>query len=406
MEKENACAPTTTSTSKPTAKIKDMDNLNALPPPPPPQQPASASTFPNNSSTTTDPIQKSVPPLIPHSSSASSTSSTASSSIPVPSIQQNQEQQQQSIRESQQHMFPNPAQHNHASSKPLVDGDTISGPANRYKLIKTIGSGSFSKVKLAVEVATNKQVAVKLIDKKMLKGSESLRLSLGREVEVMKLLAGHEGVVQLIEVIDTPSQVCLVLEYVSGGELFDFIADHFDDLTESECKRLFKHFMESIVFMHGKQICHRDLKLENILISSPDSDIRSLKLADFGLARTFTPGQKLTTRCGSEEYAAPEIILGNHYDGTHTDMWAIGCILFAMLCGQLPFEIDDMSANPQKRGRKAMLWRIVKGEFHWPDFVEVKISQEAKDLVTGMLQAKPEKRLTAEQVLQHDWLNR
>lgn len=273
---------------------------------------------------------------------------------------------------------------NSSTDTPAMASDCIVG--ERYHIFDLIGSGAFAQVKRGLDAKERLPVAVKMIDKAVLKKSETLRLAVGREIEVMKSLQGSPGIVQLLDVVDAPAQLCLVLEYVPGGELFDLIADYRDYLDEHQCRRIFRELVEAVDFMHKLHICHRDIKVENVLLtckpplkfcskkSVGNGDRESslsqghephVKLADFGLARHFDAGELLTTRCGSEEYTAPEIILGNEYDGTKTDVWSLGCILYAMIVGHLPFE-----AESKRGGRRAMIWRIIKAEIKWPEVRE------------------------------------
>ncbi|RHZ88048.1 hypothetical protein Glove_26g154 [Diversispora epigaea] len=299
----------------------------------------------------------------------------------------------------------------------------------QYAVLKTIGSGAFSEVKLAVNLNTGEKVAIKMISTKGIQDSDRLKTGVWREVELLKFIE-HPNIVNLIDTIETPKHLCLILEYIPGGELFDFVNDHFDKLTEDIAKDIFLQLVNIITYLHDVNIVHRDLKLENILLqfpcpssnpSSPPSNSSSdslspsspqlsnspslsnswkpiIKLTDFGLAKFLEKNSPLsTTRCGSEEYAAPELIQVQPYDGRKTDIWSLGIILYALLMGYLPFN--------QERGqsRKQFLSKIVRADFSFPK--SSKVSEEAKDLVKKILASVPSKRLNLDEIKKHPWLN-
>ncbi|XP_062312011.1 serine/threonine-protein kinase MARK2-like, partial [Osmerus eperlanus] len=169
-----------------------------------------------------------------------------------------------------------------------------------YRLLKTIGKGNFAKVKLARHVLTGKEVAVKIIDKTQL-NSSSLQKVTFREVRIMKLL-NHPNIVKLFEVIETEKTLYLVMEYASGGEVFDYLVAH-GRMKEKEARAKFRQIVSAVQYCHQKNIVHRDLKAENLLL---DADM-NIKIADFGFSNEFTLGSKLDTFCGSPPYAAPEL---------------------------------------------------------------------------------------------------
>jgi len=172
----------------------------------------------------------------------------------------------------------------------------------KYRLLKTIGKGNFAKVKLARHVLTNREVAIKVIDKKTMNQSSLNKLF--REVRIMKLLH-HPNVVQLFEVIETDRTLHLVMEYANGGEVFDYLVAH-GRMKEREARTKFRQILSAVQYMHQKRIVHRDLKAENLLLDSG----MNIKIADFGFSNEFTPGTKLDTFCGSPPYAAPELFQG------------------------------------------------------------------------------------------------
>lgn len=169
----------------------------------------------------------------------------------------------------------------------------------KYKLLKTIGKGNFAKVKLAKHVPTGKEVAIKIIDKTQLNPGSLQKLF--REVRIMKML-DHPNIVKLFQVIETEKTLYLVMEYASGGEVFDYLVLH-GRMKEKEARAKFRQIVSAVQYCHQKKIIHRDLKAENLLL---DSEM-NIKIADFGFSNEFTPGSKLDTFCGSPPYAAPEL---------------------------------------------------------------------------------------------------
>ena len=209
-----------------------------------------------------------------------------------------------------------------------------------------------------------------------------------------------------MDTVETPTHLCLVLEYVSGGELFDYVNDHFENSTEEESKYIFLQLVKILEYLHENGIVHRDLKLENILIVSSDQSPNGsiIKLTDFGLAKFIDKSSPtLTTRCGSEEYAAPELISGKPYDGRKTDIWSLGVILYTLLVGYLPFNLEA------GQSRRQFFSKIIRADFTFPNSEKEtgrrsKISSEAKILVKKILQSNPQKRHSLEEIRSHPWL--
>ncbi len=205
-----------------------------------------------------------------------------------------------------------------------------------------------------------------------------------REICILKLLR-HPYIIQLYEIMETPQQFYLITEYASGGELFDYIVSR-GRLRESEARHFFRQIVAGVDHLHKLNVVHRDLKPENLLLDSG----HNVKIVDFGLSNRYTPGELLQTACGSPCYAAPEMIAGKRYSGPAADMWSCGVVLFAMVCGYLPFE----DPNTAKLYRK-----IMAGEFEVPKHV----SADGKDLIRGILRTDPARRLTADGIMQHRW---
>ncbi|KAH0999027.1 hypothetical protein HUJ05_004399 [Dendroctonus ponderosae] len=205
-----------------------------------------------------------------------------------------------------------------------------------YETEKTIGCGGFAKVKLATHLATGEKVAIKIMDKKML-GDDLHRVSL--ELQALKHLK-HDNICQLYQVIETESQFFIIMEYCSGGELFDHIVEK-NRLSESESRMFFRQIVSAVAYLHSVGYAHRDLKPENVLLDKQ----QNLKLIDFGLCAKPEGGMEnpLHTSCGSPTYAAPELILGQQYLGCEVDVWAMGVLLYTLLTGSLPF--DDLSID-------------------------------------------------------------
>ena len=175
------------------------------------------------------------------------------------------------------------------------------------------------------------------------------------------------------------------MEYANGGELFEYIVAN-NRLKEKEACRFFKQIIGGVEYIHKLGVVHRDLKPENLLL---DYNM-NLKIVDFGLSNTYKEGQTLKTACGSPCYAAPEMIAGKRYNGLQVDIWSCGVILFAMICGYLPFE-DANTSNLYKK--------ILNGDFHIPKFV----SPEARDLLKCILNTDPQKRYTIQDIRNHPW---
>jgi len=256
----------------------------------------------------------------------------------------------------------------------------------KYELGKTLGKGTFSKVKYGVDVETNAAFAIKIIDKQQL-AKEHMEEQLKREIAIMKHLK-HENIVQLKEVLQTAKHIYIVLELVTGGELFDRIvaAKRFDENTG---RKYFQQLILAIYYCHQQGIAHRDLKPENLLLDGQDR----LKISDFGLSnlqRSGSQGMLLQTVCGTPNYVAPEVLKEKGYNGFTADLWSCGVILFVMLAGYLPF--DDPNMN-------ALFNKIERGEYRMAKY----FSPEVKDLISKMLLVDPEKRYGLEDVIAHPW---
>ncbi|MBN3271948.1 MARK4 kinase, partial [Polyodon spathula] len=253
-----------------------------------------------------------------------------------------------------------------------------------YRLLKTIGKGNFAKVKLGRHVLTGREVAIKIIDKTQLNPTSLQKLF--REVRIMKGL-NHPNIVKLFEVIETDKTLYLVMEYASGGEVFDYLVSH-GRMKEKEARSKFRQIVSAVHYCHEKNIVHRDLKAENLLLNA-DSNI---KIADFGFSNEFTLGSKLDTFCGSPPYAAPELFQGKKYDGPEVDIWSLGVILYTLVSGSLPFDGQNL---------KELRERVLRGKYRVPFYM----STDCENILRRFLVLNPTKRCTLEQIMNDKWIN-
>uniref|UniRef100_W5L1T9 non-specific serine/threonine protein kinase n=1 Tax=Astyanax mexicanus TaxID=7994 RepID=W5L1T9_ASTMX len=253
-----------------------------------------------------------------------------------------------------------------------------------YRLLKTIGKGNFAKVKLARHVLTGREVAVKIIDKTQLNPT-SLQKVLSCNCYIMCLLFCFS--VKLFEVIETEKTLYLVMEYASGGEVFDYLVAH-GRMKEKEARAKFRQIVSAVQYCHQKKIVHRDLKAENLLL---DADM-NIKIADFGFSNEFTLGSKLDTFCGSPPYAAPELFQGKKYDGPEVDVWSLGVILYTLVSGSLPFDGQNL---------KELRERVLRGKYRIPFYM----STDCENLLKRLLVLNPVKRGSLEQIMKDRWMN-
>ncbi|XP_029014141.1 serine/threonine-protein kinase BRSK2-like isoform X2 [Betta splendens] len=267
------------------------------------------------------------------------------------------------------------------SSKELTAGQSSQyvGP---YRLEKTLGKGQTGLVKLGVHCITGQKVAIKIVNREKL--SESVLMKVEREIAILKLIE-HPHVLKLHDVYENNKYLYLVLEHVSGGELFDYLVKK-GRLTPKEARKFFRQIISALDFCHSHSICHRDLKPENLLLDEKNN----IRIADFGMASLQVGDSLLETSCGSPHYACPEVIRGEKYDGRRADVWSCGVILFALLVGALPFDHDNL---------RQLLEKVKSGVFHMPHF----IPPDCQALLKGMIEVNAEKRLTLEAIQKHTW---
>lgn len=240
-------------------------------------------------------------------------------------------------------------------------------------------------MKKAIHIATGEKVAIKIMDKKSL-GDDLPRTKL--EIEALRDLS-HQNICKLYEVIETMTTIFLVLEHCSGGELFDYIVER-DRLEEDEARFFFRQIVAAVAFIHTQGYAHRDLKPENLLLD----DDQNIKLIDFGLCAKPKGGMgsRLETFCGSPAYAAPELINGQEYLGSQVDIWSMGVLLYALLCGYLPFDDENVGTLYRK---------IQNGRYECPYW----LSEDSKNLLSKMLVTHPRHRISVGSLLIHPWLN-
>ena len=254
----------------------------------------------------------------------------------------------------------------------------------QFILGKKIGQGTFATVRLATHIKTNEIVAIKILDKEKMKEIDKIRSN--REIKILKKMR-HRNIVHLYNDINTEKLIYLIMEYVKGKELLAYINEK-NKLNENESCYYFQQIISGIEYLEKLKIVHRDIKLENIIIE----DNKNIKILDFGLSNFYQKNNILYSSCGSLCYASPEMVEGKKYSGSCVDIWSSGIVLFAMLCGYLPFT----DSNEQKLFKK-----IVEGKLYFPHY----LSEQAKDLLNKVLTKDPLKRITINKIKKHPWFN-
>jgi len=255
-----------------------------------------------------------------------------------------------------------------------------------YILGETLGVGTFGKVKIGEHQLTKHKVAVKILNRQKIKNLDVVG-KIRREIQNLKLFR-HPHIIKLYQVISTPTDIFMIMEYVSGGELFEYIVKH-GKLKEHEARRFFQQIISGVDYCHRHMVVHRDLKPENLLL---DSTLH-VKIADFGLSNMMMDGEFLRTSCGSPNYAAPEVISGKLYAGPEVDIWSCGVILYALLCGTLPFDDEHLPT---------LFRKIKSGVFPIPDY----LNKSVVNLLCHMLQVDPLKRASIDDIKKHDWFQK
>ncbi|XP_024398873.1 CBL-interacting protein kinase 23 [Physcomitrium patens] len=270
-----------------------------------------------------------------------------------------------------------------------MNGNNNRMRVGKYELGKTLGEGTFAKVKFAKNLDTGESVAIKVLDKdKILK--HKMVQQIKREISTMKLVK-HPYIVQLLEVMASKTKIYIVLEYVTGGELFDKIV-HQKRLIENDARRYFQQLIDAVDYCHSRNVYHRDLKPENLLVDANGN----LKISDFGLSalpQQCRADGLLHTTCGTPNYVAPEVINDKGYHGATADLWSCGVILFVLMAGYLPFDEQNLMTLYKK---------IYRAEFTCPSF----FSSGARRLIMKILDPNPKTRITAAQIYQNDWFKK
>ncbi|KAJ3120014.1 hypothetical protein HK098_004927, partial [Nowakowskiella sp. JEL0407] len=254
---------------------------------------------------------------------------------------------------------------------------------DRYIVTKVLGEGSYGRVKLATDAFTGEKVALKVFQKATIKKMVHIT-RIKREVYIMRLL-NHPNIVKLYDVMETEKEIILSMEYINGGELFDYIVAQ-KRVKERMARRFFRQIVSALDYCHKSCIIHRDLKPENLLL---DQD-RNIRIIDFGFVNLFDPGDVMKTFCGSPYYASPEMIGSKKYIGPEVDIWSLGVILFALLAGHLPFR-DSNTAELYKK--------ISSSSYEIPEY----FSKESRDLIKRMLTVDPHKRASIDEIKSHIW---
>lgn len=286
--------------------------------------------------------------------------------------------------------------------KDTKDLDKQPSIEDKYLIKELLGTGAFSEVRLCENRETGQAYAVKIIDKKALKGKED---SLENEIRVLRRFSArkneddaektwftHPNIVQLFETYEDKSKVYLIMELVTGGELFDRIVEK-GSYTEKDASNLIRQVLEAVDYMHEQGVVHRDLKPENLLYYSSSEDSK-IMISDFGLSKMEDSGF-MATACGTPGYVAPEVLAQKPY-GKAVDVWSIGVISYILLCGYPPF-YDENDAN--------LFAQILKGEFEFDSPYWDEISDSAKDFIKSLMCVNVEKRFTCKKALAHPWIS-
>ena len=255
-----------------------------------------------------------------------------------------------------------------------------------FKLMNEIGKGKFATVFLGIHEETGQKVSIKQLKKSEL-NTDNLLI---KEINIQKKLF-HPYLTQMYCVIEKSDDIYIISEYCSKGDIIKNLLEK-GTFDESFSCKIFQQIISSLEYLHKNNICHRDIKPENILLTEK----LDAKLTDFGLSRYFKKNELLNSSCGSPIYAAPEMLEGKSYDGTKIDIWSLGISLYTMVCGELPFVVDD------ENDIYILMDKIIKGNYNIPEF----LSNECKDLIKNMLVTDPDKRITLEQIKNHKWVNK
>ena len=254
-----------------------------------------------------------------------------------------------------------------------------------YLLLSTIGRGTFSKVKLGLHLPTKQKVAIKILDKEKINDEADIE-RIRREIHILSILR-HPNIVQLYETITSDNNIYIIMEYIEGKDLFQYIYS-MQHLTEYKSSQLFRQLISCLEYIHKLGIVHRDIKPENILLNK---NKKILKLVDFGLSNTYEKDELIKTACGSPCYAAPEMISGKDYEGFYSDLWSCGVVLYCMLVGRLPFDDEDI---------KKLYHNIKLANYVMPNF----LSNYAQDILRRILVTNPKRRIKLDELKRHPFI--
>ena len=254
-----------------------------------------------------------------------------------------------------------------------------------YVLGEALGEGAFAKVRLATQIHIKEKCAIKIVDKRLLEDTKDIQ-RLKKEIKILKSIR-HKNIIQLFDIMESKTNLYFVIEYCKGGELFDYIVKN-RRLKEPEACVFFQQIINGVEYLHKQGIIHRDLKPENLLLDYNNN----IKISDFGLSTFFSKNHFLQTACGTPSYAPPEMLEGLQYNGEASDIWSCGIILYAMLCGTLPFT----------ESKEEIIARKIKThDYSIPQY----LSKEAQDMLNHILKINPEERFTIEGIKKHPWFN-
>ena len=254
-----------------------------------------------------------------------------------------------------------------------------------YLLGEALGEGAFAKVRLATQIHIKEKCAIKIVDKSLLEDAKDVQ-RLKKEIKILKSIR-HKNIIQLFDIMESKSNLYFVIEYCKGGELFDYIVKN-KRLKEGEACIFFQQIINGVDYLHKQGIIHRDLKPENLLLDYKNT----IKISDFGLSTFYSKNNFLQTACGTPFYAPPEMLEGLQYNGEASDIWSCGIILYAMLCGTLPFKESE---------EEIIVKKIKTHDYIIPNY----LSKEAQDMLYHILKINPEERFTIDKIKEHPWFN-
>jgi len=261
----------------------------------------------------------------------------------------------------------------------------------KYEFGKLLGKGAFSLVYEVTDRSNGQKFAIKVINKSEL--GKEYEKNLKMEVDILKQVS-HPNIIALKELFDTKDKLYLVMELVTGGELFDKIVEK-GSYSETDAATIIRKIVSAVEYLHSMNIVHRDLKPENLLLKSAENDLE-VALADFGLSKIVGSQTLMQTACGTPSYVAPEVLNATGYD-REVDLWSIGVITYIILCGFPPFYGDSVNE---------IFEQIMDASYDYPAEYWTDVSASAKDFIDKLLVVDVTKRMTASHALEHPWLTK